>query len=185
MRAVTTDFPRVYESIPTSRLLAVYAAAPARQRRALEGLTERDLRARPRPGKWSVLEIAVHMADAELVGAGRLRFAIAQPGTDLIGYDQDLWADRLAYQSLDEIGLEAVLRLFELLRRTGTMLLERLTDDDWSNWAMHPHYGPVTVRHLLEIYADHGERHIAQILTLRAMLGVPVEMTPLLEERLF
>jgi hypothetical protein len=43
----------------------------------------------------------------------------------------------------------------------------------------------VTLRNLLELYADHSERHVAQIVERRERLGVPVDLAPLLAERLY
>jgi plasmid replication initiation protein len=45
---------------------------------------------------------------------------------------------------------------------------------------VHHIFGVMTLRQLLEMYADHGERHIAQILELRRRLDIPSPMTVLL-----
>lgn len=87
-------FPKVYADIETSRLLDVYARGPERLRRALDGLSDDALHARPIAGKWSVVEIAVHMADSEMVGAVRIRMVLAAAGEPALpGYDQERWSD--------------------------------------------------------------------------------------------
>jgi uncharacterized damage-inducible protein DinB len=185
MRGAVVSFPATYAEHPTAHLIAIFGRAPERLRTVLGGLTLGELRARPRPNKWSILEIAAHMADSELTGAFRFRFSFAQPGGALPFYDQDAWAEQLAYRSLDEAGLERTLRIFQLLRESAGSLLERLTADDWQRSGMHAEFGPVTLRNLLELYADHGERHIGQILTVRELLGKPLQYPLLLEERLY
>src|SRR5436305_13447467 len=51
----------------------------------------------PAPGKWSIRQIIAHLADAELVGAHRLRQVIAEDNPTLIAFDQDAWARNLDY----------------------------------------------------------------------------------------
>ncbi len=174
MQHTTAAFPDVYRDVPLARLLAAFDTAPARLRAAVAGLTEGQLRARPRPGKWSILEIALHLADADIVGAGRFRHAIAQPGVAVVGYDQDAWADALAYNGAPLSALAEALDLFASLRRSAAALFGRASADGaWGRVVHHPERGAVTLRNLLELYADHGDRHIAQILANRALLGVP------------
>lgn len=185
MRGTVVSFPATYAEHSTAHLLSIYRRGPERLRVVLGHLTMDELRARPRPNKWSILEIAAHVADSELTGAFRFRLAFAQPGSALPFYDQDAWAEQLAYRRLDEAGLERTLRTFELLRESSGSILERLTPDDWQRSATHAEFGSVTLRNLLELYADHVERHIGQILALRELLGKPIELPLLLEERLY
>ncbi len=53
------------------------------------------LRVRPEPREWSALLCLAHIADAEVVMSGRYRWVLAHDRPELIGYDQDLWVDRL------------------------------------------------------------------------------------------
>ena len=180
--------PDVYRDVPLPRLLAAFDTAPARLRAAVAGLTEEQLRARPRPGKWSVLEIALHVTDADIVGASRFRHALAQPGITVVGYDQDAWADALGYNDTPLAALAESLDLFASIRRNSAALFRRAAADRaWDRVVHHPERGALTLRNLLELYADHGDRHIAQILANRELLGVPpsprVELV--LPERLY
>jgi uncharacterized damage-inducible protein DinB len=120
------------------------------------------------------------------VGAARFRFAWAEPGSNFVAYNQGRWAVELDYQATDPAGLETVLTLFEALRRTTAALFQRASEDDWQHrWGMHPQHGPITLRNLLELYADHSERHLGQILALRTLLGRSLELPVLLPERLY
>src|SRR5690348_10844355 len=53
------------------------------------------LRTRPAPKEWSVLECVGHIVDGELVSSTRYRWILAHDKPPLVGYDQDLWVDRL------------------------------------------------------------------------------------------
>lgn len=50
------------------------------------------------PGKWSIKEIASHLADTELVYGFRYRRTIAEPGAQLGEFDQEIWAKELLYR---------------------------------------------------------------------------------------
>ncbi len=185
MRETVTAFPS-YDQYTTEQLLEAYKAAPARLRAVLANLSEDELHQHPRPGKWSVVEIVIHMTDSELVGATRIRMSLAQPGTPFIGYNQDIWAEALDYQAYTSEEMNTVLDLFKRLRQTTYPLLAQTPAEAWQQrGGVHPEYGPITLRNLLELYADHGERHIGQILTLRQLMDRPLELPVLLPDRLY
>jgi uncharacterized damage-inducible protein DinB len=163
--------PARAETLSNDALLGIFESAPARLRETLAGLSRDELSAHPIPGKWSILEIFVHIADSELIGAARFRFAIAEPGSALSYYEEATWARELKYDDYEEERIEATLNLFQSLRETSTSLLRNTATHLWANAALHPRWGYLTVRQLLEIYAEHAERHVGQIFERRALLG--------------
>ena len=56
---------------------------------ALRGISDRELDARPAPGRWSAREIVHHLADSEMTSAIRLRRLLAEDRPMIQGYDQD------------------------------------------------------------------------------------------------
>ena len=179
------EFPDVYRGISTRDLITVYKAGPTRLGGALAGLSGEELKARPRDGKWSAQEIALHVADAEIMGAARMRQAWAEPGAAFAVYDPDAWASGLDYWGRESKDIVAALMLFSVLRQSGTRLLENAGLEDWKKWGHHLEWGALTVRQLLELYADHAERHIEQIAKLRVRLGKPIHIPRLLPKRLY
>ena len=98
MQPAAVAFP-AYDFYTTEQLLEAYRAGPERLRAASAGLSMEQMRARPRPGKWSILEILLHVTDSELSGAMRVRYVGAPPGASLPGYDQDLRSAKLRHTS--------------------------------------------------------------------------------------
>jgi uncharacterized damage-inducible protein DinB len=178
-------FPGLYRAIPTESLLATYEAAPQRFARAIEDLSPEELSRRVFPGKWTIREIVAHVADSELCGALRIRLVLSQSRPPLPAYDQDRFAGALSYAEYDSMLLADTLDLFGRLRSVTSRLLRRATDAAWSRTGDHREWGEMTLRQLLELYADHGERHLSQILERRRAIGRTLALEPLLPERLY
>ncbi len=87
----------------------VQAATPAAMRSLLAEAGP-DVRTRPEPGEWSVLECLGHLTDGELVVSGRYRWIIAEETPRIVGYDQALWVDHLRHRDDDPDGLIAAVR---------------------------------------------------------------------------
>ena len=81
---------RINSYIGSTDPLSVLAATPARLRSLLEDIPDVQLRARPAPDRWSLLEIAAHLSDADLVIGYRVRAILGAPdGIAIQAYDQD------------------------------------------------------------------------------------------------
>jgi len=166
-------------------LLKAYALGPERIRKAISGLTEDEMKARPIPGKWSIAEIVIHLADGEIVASCRIRQAYCEHPDPFPYYIEAEWAEKLKYQKRDLLNLADYLSMFELLRRTTAPILYSCTEKDWIKEGIHPQRGKMNLRGLLELYADHSERHIVQILERRTLLGKHLDMEIILPDRLY
>src|SRR5438128_9621463 len=102
--------------------VAVLRATPAALGRALDTMSSEQARQVEGPGKWSVRDVLQHLADSEIVWGYRTRMVLAQDRPALIGYDQDLWVERLHYE--DAVPHDA-LDTFSALRRANLRLVER------------------------------------------------------------
>ena len=180
-----SNFPQTYSPFETQTLLQAFAAGPARIRQALAGLSNAELALRPRPGKWSIKETILHLVDSDLMAAVRVKLVVAQPGSALPFYDQDIWTVKLGHQDANHAAIEGALHLFETLRWTSLRLFESANNDDWQKTGVHRSFGIITLRQLLELYADHSERHVEQILTMRSMIGKPIDLPVILNVRLY
>jgi hypothetical protein len=116
------------------------------------------------PGKWSIRQIVAHLADAELVGAHRLRQVIAEDNPTLIAFDQDAWTRNLDYARRRP---KTSLETFRRIRAENYELLKGLPDDAFARAGNHTENGPMTLRQLLEGYAGHAESHARQLQGIR------------------
>jgi hypothetical protein len=131
---------------------------------ALAGATDRELDARPSPGKWSAREIVHHLADSEMTSAIRLRLLVVEDRPTIKGYDQEAFARKLFYDRPYEASLEA----FRSARETTSQILQRMTASDWAREGTHSEVGAYSVDKWLAIYADHAHNHADQIKRARA-----------------
>lgn len=110
--------------------------------------------------KWSIAEIIVHIADAELNAAVRMRKIIAENGASIIPYNQAQWAERLNYQSQN---IDQSIGLFALIRDINYKVLASLQDEVWENYILHPESGKITLKRWLDIYNNHLNSHLVQM----------------------
>jgi hypothetical protein len=131
---------------------------------ALEGITDKELDARPAPGKWSAREITHHLADSEMIAAIRLRMLLAEDAATIRAYDQKLYAGRLHYDR----PIQASLAAFRAACESTAELLERMTEGEWARQGTHSESGRYSPEKWLEVYAQHAHTHAEQIRKARA-----------------
>ncbi len=115
---------------------------------------------KPAADEWSIHEIVVHITDSEANSYVRCRRLVAEPGRDLMAYDENRWARDLAYeqQSVDD-----ALELFRWLRARSYRLVKTLPDRVWQHQAFHPEDGMITLEDWLDTYERHVPEHVSQM----------------------
>jgi hypothetical protein len=115
---------------------------------------------RPDDSDWTIHEILIHITDSEANSYVRCRRFIAEPGSDVLGYDGDRWARDLRYH---ERSVTDALELFRHLRQSSYLLIRALPDEAWSNTVVHSESGRMTFDEWLDIYERHIPEHVAQM----------------------
>jgi DinB superfamily len=136
----------------------VQAATPS-SLRALIVEAGDDLRTRPEPHEWSVLECAGHILDAEMVSTARYRWVVAEEEPRLIGYDQDLWVEALRHDRDDPGDLLAV---FEVLRRWNLEMWSRSGPEQRARVGVHAERGRESYELIFKLIAGHDRFHLDQ-----------------------
>lgn len=136
----------------------VQAGTPERIR-ALVAEAGADVRTRPATTEWSVLECVAHILDAELVASGRYRWILAHETPDLVGYDQDLWVNRL-HQPVENA--EELLAFFEPMRTANLALWHRTPEQGRERIGLHRERGPESYRLTFTLIAGHDRLHLQQ-----------------------
>jgi len=116
------------------------------------------------PGKWSIRQLIAHLADSEMVGAQRFRQVIAEDNPALGAFDQDAWARNLDYARKQP---KQSLESFRRVRAENYELLKSLPESAFERTGVHSERGAVTLRQLLDTYAEHAESHARQMQAIR------------------
>lgn len=142
--------------VPEGNLLEQLRIIHGATRNLVLSLNEDKLNYRYEPGKWSIKEIIIHLADAERVFAYRaLRFARKDP-TDLAGFDENTYvpASKAAERNITDI-----MREFETVREATIELLKSF-DDEMLARKGTANKREISVRALAYILAGHELHHV-------------------------
>lgn len=140
--------------------LKVQRTTAARLKKAMQGLTPKQLKWRPAPAKWSIAEIVAHLADGEIVAGWRMRSVIGENGITIQPYDQNSWVSVFAYQNRDA---KRSLEVFRVLRENNLAMLKEIPRETWDNYGMHLERGKESVSHLTRMFAGHDTNHVLQV----------------------
>jgi uncharacterized damage-inducible protein DinB len=152
--------------VPYAEVLAgrdpqvVIVETPARWARVLEDIGAAQAEVPTAPGKWSLREIVVHMADCEIAWSWRLRQAYAEEHSKIQPFDQTAWSRMYAVYSLAEAQT-----LFFALRAWNVAFVGALSEADKRKPVTHPERGEETLWTIVEIMAGHDLHHLTQLET--------------------
>lgn len=131
-----TEFVMVYRQIPAER------------------------RTQPVCGEWSARQLLEHLMDTEIVFSTRMRAAIANPGSSILPFDQDLYEARVPNRDVpDALLLDAL----AALRALNLAILRAVPDDAWSQTVEHPEAGAQTLERIVEVFGSHLTEHLDDI----------------------
>jgi uncharacterized damage-inducible protein DinB len=152
-------------------LIEQYVAGAGKLRRAVAGLTDEELRARPGPGAWSVLEVVSHLADSDAISIDRMKRMLTEDDPPLLYADETAYVERLHPHEQD---LEDALLLFEIGRRQWARVLRLLPDAAFLRAGMHNRRGRVTLGQMVGDYVRHVDEHLTFVAGKRERLGKPL-----------
>ena len=147
-----------------ANLLERFRRAPEVIAVMLTGVFGEEVDFVPAPGKWSIRQIARHLADSEMVGAYRFRSVIAEDNPVLTNYDEAAWATKLDY---DKRKPASSLDHFRRVRADSYELLKDLPPETYTRMGTHSVRGPMTLLQIVEMYAEHAESHAKQLQVVR------------------
>jgi hypothetical protein len=148
--------------------MQVLSEMPAALRQATAGLSRAQLTTPEADGKWSVIEVAQHLADSELVGSFRFRMILAHDRPSIPGYDQDAWAERLHYR---EAELSTALADFATLRAGNLRLFGAASPEQMERAMLHSERGEERLSYIRRMYAGHDLVHLRQVARIRQAIG--------------
>jgi hypothetical protein len=144
-------------------ILKTLVATPVVLRALVNGVDEAQLRRRPAPGEWAIIEVVAHLADTEERALARVRRMVAEEDPELAPFDQEALAEERRYLDLD---LDLELARLEQLRREHLAVLDALDEPGWERTGQHGEHGELTVGLYETHVAAEEVDHLAQIARL-------------------
>jgi hypothetical protein len=167
--SIPVDAPGEYARGLLDRLgdrdpLTVLDESVTAARALFDGLDDALIRRPEAPGKWSMIEVAHHLADSDMVVGVRIRMIVAQDRPPIVAYDQDLWVAKLRYR---QAPLSDVLAQFAVLRSANVRLARQLTPEELGRVGIHTERGAESAGYLLRLVAGHDLVHLNQLARIR------------------
>ncbi len=126
----------------------------------LDDLPEPSLYVPEGPGKWSIVQVLGHLADAELAFGWRARIVLTADRPLLVGYDENQWVERFAYAEADAA---QAFHAFTMQRSWNMRVWASATPEDMQRIGVHAERGEETFERILRMAAGHDLRHQRQI----------------------
>ena len=144
------------------KLAAEYEAATNVFLEAVKKINLADLD-KPKKDGWNARQVIHHLADSESQSCARLKRLIAEPGSMIQGYDENIWAQNttLGYTVLP---IENSLALFKAARNASLETIKRLSVEQLFNAGIHTESGAYDLKKWFSSYINHPRDHAEQLL---------------------
>lgn len=140
--------------------LEVLAETPQKLRDLFADRIAEFVRRRPFEGKWTPLEVAGHLVDAEWAYGWRLRSVFGDTRPPIQAMNQDLWVERQGHNDREP---DDLLDEFTELRQRNMPLWRRLTSEDLERVGLHNERGEESLETMRLMTAGHDLSHLDQI----------------------
>lgn len=148
--------------------IARLAAQPAALRQQVEGLSDAQLDTPYRPGGWTVRQLVHHVADSHINAYLRVKLALTEDTPTIKPYDQDAWVQ---LGDITAVHPSVSLSLFDAVHQRLLAVLHAARPEDFGRKLIHPENGPMTVDDVVNMYAWHGDHHVAHVRGVRERMG--------------
>lgn len=124
------------------------------------GLPPTELNKSYGPGKWSVKQILVHLADAEAALNERIKRVIAGPKQVICAFNQDLFCSSLEYEMCP---IQLSKSLYRANRESIIFLATKFYEVLGAKPFVHSETGRRTLKDEFEKVVSHTKNHLKQI----------------------
>lgn len=138
-------------------LIDDYESGASKVKSAIAGLGREQLLKRPPDGSWCIQQIVIHIQDAELVLADRMKRIIAEDSPTLLGFDESAYMKTLHPEAQSAPDAATII---DLNRRNLTGILRRLPDEAFARAGTHNQRGAQTLAFVLTFATEHLEHHL-------------------------
>ena len=124
---------------------------------AVSGLKSDELTQPMKPGRWSIQQLVIHLADADSIAIDRMKRILTEEQPLLLYAQESAYVDRL---HCDQQSIEDAVELFRIGRRQFSRVLRLLLDEAFERVGTHSLAGVVSLTELVETYVNHLTHHL-------------------------
>jgi hypothetical protein len=95
--------------------------------------------------------------DTEIIFSTRMRAAIANPGSAILPFDQDLYEARIPNEHVPD---DLLLDSLAALRAVNLAILRSLPEETWEQTVEHPEAGTQTLDRIVQVFGNHVSEHL-------------------------
>lgn len=134
---------------------------PARLTSEVINLTDEQLDTQYRPDGWTIRQVIHHCADSHMNSLTRLKLTLTEDEPTIKPYFEDRWAELADTKNMP---VQPSLKMLEGIHERWTVLLKKLTDENYKRVFIHPEHGKTfRVDENIGVYAWHCNHHLAHI----------------------
>jgi hypothetical protein len=134
---------------------------PTRLTDEVNQLTDEQLDTQYRPEGWTIRQVVHHCADSHMNSLTRLKLALTEEQPTIRPYFEERWAE---LADTIHMPIEPSLKMIAGIHSRWTVLLNNLTDEQFSRILIHPQHGiTVKIDENTGYYAWHCNHHLAHI----------------------
>ena len=161
LQSVTSDYPNHYISLAnTNDILGLLKTQSEEFLNYLSHLSEQQGNYAYANGKWSIKEIAGHLADSERIFAYRALRFVRNDKTALHGFEQD---DYMAATDFNKRTLADLIEELRLIRASNLALFKSFTNEELERTGT-ANNNIYSVKSLLYMIAGHEKHHFMVLL---------------------
>lgn len=136
---------------------------PAKLNKVVSSLSEAQLDTPYREGGWTVRQLVHHVADSHLNAYIRTKWTLTESTPTIKAYNEKDWAQTPEVKA----SVQMSLAVLAALHTKWVFLLRTLSAVDLKKGFIHPESGKlVTLERQVNLYAWHGDHHLAHITEL-------------------
>lgn len=134
---------------------------PSRLKNEVNHLTNEQLNTQYRPEGWTIRQVVHHCADSHMNSLIRLKLTLTEEKPTVKPYYEERWAELADSKNMP---IEPSLKVIEGIHERWTVLLNNLSESDYSKIFIHPEHGKAfRIDENMGIYAWHCNHHLAHI----------------------
>jgi len=147
-----------------AEMIANIKSFPQRLTTVVMELNDEQLDTAYRPDGWTVRQVVHHTADSHVNSYIRFRWALTEDTPVIKAYDEKAWAE---LPDASNAPIKFSLNLLKSIHARWTLLMERMSDDDFSKELSHPEWkNNLSLDHMVQIYNWHCSHHLGHITSL-------------------